>query len=50
MRDLSEPPQQVSYDETYKYQIAELNKQLYDAYNKIAKLQEELKRIKNGQN
>jgi len=49
MRKLSEPPEHVSYDETYKYQISILNQQLYDAYKKIAELQKELKRIKNGQ-
>jgi len=49
MRKLSEPPEHVSYDETYKYQISALNKQLYEAYNKIEELQRELKRIKNGQ-
>ena len=48
MRDLSKPPQYVSYEENYKYQISALNKQLYEAYNKIEELQRELKRIKNG--
>jgi len=48
MRKLSEPPEHVSYEENYKYQISALNKQLYEAYKRIEDLQRELKRIKNG--
>lgn len=48
MRDLSEPPKIISYEENYKYQISALNKQLYEAYKRIEELQRELKRIKNG--
>lgn len=50
MRDLNTPPQSISAEQYYSDQIAHLNKQLYDAYLKIKQQQEEIQRLKNGQN
>jgi len=50
MRDLNTPPQAVSIEQYYSDQIAQMNKQLHDAYLKIKQQQEEIQRLKNGQN
>jgi len=50
MRAPDTPPKPLSIVEHYKGIIAEQTKQLYEAYKKIAELQEEIKRMQNGQN
>ena len=50
MRDLDQPPKDVSLSDFYQGHIRMLNEQLYDAYRRIAELQQELKkqREQNG--
>lgn len=50
MRALDTPPKPLSIEEHYQGIIAEQTRQLYEAYEKIAELQQEIKRIQNGQN
>ena len=48
MRALDTSPKPLSMEEHYKGVIAEQTKQLYEAYRKIAELQEQIKRMQNG--
>ena len=50
MRDLHQPPKDVSLSDFYEGHIKALNEQLYNAYRRIEELQQELKkqREQNG--
>lgn len=50
MRNLHTPAKEITTNAFYEGHIREINKQLYDAYKRIAELTEELKkeREKNG--
>lgn len=50
MRDLHQPPRDVTLSDFYEGHIRTLNEQLYNAYKRIEELQQELKkqREQNG--
>ena len=50
MRSLHTPAKEITTNEFYEGHIREINRQLYDAYKRIAELTEELKqeRENNG--